>query len=161
VKGFALDLLRSVGLYLLVVVGGLLCFLSLAPVIGYIPYSDRPGAGWIGRFPGVTWSEFLGVVTFLLSWATLLVPYAAAGGVLLFGIARVLERFKVPHIAVAVVMALLAGFVSGYIAAGIGWYIAIAEPPVLFAEFLGVIFGAWFLPAKKAASGVVERELES
>jgi hypothetical protein len=148
-----LDLLKSVGLYLLVVVGGLFCFLSLAPVFGYLPYSDRPGPGWFGRFPGVTWSDFWSGFMFFLGWVALLVPYAVVAGLLLFVIARLLERFRVPRIAVAVVAALLAGFVSGYIVAGIGWYISIAAPPVYFAMILGIVFGAWLLPRKTGAMG--------
>ncbi len=148
-KRLVWDLLKSVGLYLLVVVGGIVCFLCLAPVFGYLPYSDRPGPGWIGRFPGITWGDFLGVVSFLLGWALLLTPYAIVAALILFGVARLLERIRTPRLIVAVVGALLAGFVSGYIVEGIGWYIAIAEPPVHVAELLGIIFGAWLLPRKR------------
>ena len=147
------DLLKSVGLYLLVVVGGILCFLSFAPVFGYLPYSDRPDPGWFGRFPGVTWPEFWHGVWYFLGWVALLTPYAVIAGVVLFIIARVLERVRTPRIVVAVVAAIIAGFVSGYIVAGIGWYIAIAAPPVYFAMILGVIFGACLLPRSAVARG--------
>jgi hypothetical protein len=39
------DLVKSVACYALVITGGQVCFLSVAPVLGYLPYSDRPGAG--------------------------------------------------------------------------------------------------------------------
>jgi len=143
-------MVQSLSLYLLVVVGGVLCFLSLAPVIGYIPYSDRPGPGWYGR-PQVTWSEFWRHLLFLLSWATLLLPYAIAVGIVLYIVTRLLERIRIPRIAVAIVAALLTGFASGYIVAGIGWYIALGDPPVVFAMLLGAAFGGWLLPRKRAS----------
>ncbi len=149
-KKVLLDLLRSIGLYILVVVGGSLCFLSLAPVFGYLPYSDRPGPGWIGKFPAIGWADFWHSIDFLLGWALLLVPYASVAGLIVFTVARLLERFKTPRVVVAIVAALLAGFVSGYIVLGIGWYIAIADAPVYFAIVLGLIFGGFLLPTSPA-----------
>ena len=149
-KKWLLDLLRSIVLYLLLIVGGSLCFLSLAPVFGYLPYSDRPGPGWIGRFPGVGWADFWHGVVFMSGWALLLTPYAIVAGLVVFGITRLLERFKTPRTVVAVVAASLAGFVSGYIVLGIGWYIAIAAAPVYFAAALGLLYGAVVLPRSRA-----------
>ena len=146
---FVLDLLKTIGLYLLVVVGGVLVFLAFAPVFGYLPYSDRPGPGWFGSFPAVTWSEFWGGASFHLGWTLFLAPYAAVCGLILFLVARLLERLRTPRIGVAVVSGLLAGFLSGYIVLGIGWYIAIAAPPVYVAMGLGVLYGAWLLPKKR------------
>jgi len=149
VKRIAIDLLQTVGLYLLVVVGGVFGFLVCAPVFGYLPYSDRPGPGWFGRFPGVGWADFWHGARFHLGWTLLLAPYAILCGLLLFVVARVLERFHAPRVVVAVVGALLAGFVSGYIVVAIGWYIAIAAPPVYAAVILGILYGAWLLPKRK------------
>ena len=148
-KKFVIDLLKSTGLYLVVVVGGVLSFLSLAPVFGYLPYSDRPGPGWFGRFPAVSWGDFWRGAGFHLGWSVLLLPYAAISGLILFLVVRVLERFRTPRVIVAIVGALVGGFVSGYIVLGIGWYIAIAAPPVYVAMVLGLIFGAWLLPRKR------------
>ena len=88
---------------------------------------------------------------FFLSWTTLLLPYAAAAGVILFVVARGLERLRTPRIAVAVVSALFAAWLSGYLAAGIGWYISIATPAVYFAMVLGGTFGAFALPRRRFA----------
>ena len=143
-KGFIIDLARSLGLYVLVVVGGVFCFLSLAPLVGYLPYSDRPGPGWLGR--AANWREFLGGVGFLLAWAPMMLPHTVTAGSILFLIARALERFGTPRLAVAIIAAVLAGFASGYLVLAFGWYIAIAEPPVYFAMALGIVFGAWLLP---------------
>jgi hypothetical protein len=66
-------------------------------------------------------------------------------------VARILERAHTPRIAVAVVAALCAGFVSGYLVAGIGWYIAIGAPAVYVAMLLGVLFGSLLLPRSALA----------
>jgi hypothetical protein len=150
VKGLVLDLLRSVGLYLLVVVGGSFCFLTLAPVFGYLPYSDRPGPGWIGRFPAIGWAAFWHGVAYMSSWALLLVPYAAAAGLIVFALARLLERVRTPRVVVAIVAALVAAFASGYVVLAIGWYIAIADAPVNLACVLGLVFGGFLLPKSRA-----------
>jgi len=147
---FAIDLVKMVGLYLLVVVGGVLAFLSLAPVFGYLPYSDRPGPGWYGRFPAISWRQFWQGASFSLEWSVLLLPYAAACGLALFLVVRVLERVRTSHFVVAVAGALLGGLVSGYVVLGVGWYIAIAAAPVWVATLLGLLFGAWLLPRKEA-----------
>ena len=147
-KRFLSDLLRSVGLYLLLVVGGSVCFLSLAPVFGYLPYSDRPGPGWIGKFPGIGWADFWQGVAYMINWALLLLPYAMVAGLIVFALARLLERVKIPRVIVAIVAALVGGFVSGYVVLGIGWYIAIAAAPVYFASVLGLVFGGFLLPKR-------------
>jgi len=149
-KRLLLDLLKSIDLYILVVVGGSLCFLSLAPLFGYLPYSDRPGPGWFGRFPAIGWTDFWHGVDFILGWALLLLPYAIVAGLIVFALARLLERVKTPRIVVAVICALLAGFMSGYIVLALGWYIAIADAPVYFAIVLGLIFGGLLLPRSRA-----------
>jgi len=149
-KRLLFDLLRSIGLYVLLIVGGSFCFLSLAPVFGYRPYSDRPGPGWIGKFLGVGWADFWHGVVFMFGWALLLVPYAIVAGSIIFALARLLERLKAPRLVVAIVAALFAWFVSGYIVMGIGWYIAIAGAPVDFAAVLGLIYGGCLLPRSRA-----------
>jgi hypothetical protein len=149
----AIDLLKMVGLYLAIVVGGLLGFLSLAPVFGYLPYSDRPGPGWFGQSPAVSMSEFLRGVGFQLGWSALLLPNAALSGLALFVVVRALEHFRTPPWIIAVVGALLGGVVSGYMVLGIGWYIAMAAAPVYFAAVLGLLFGALLLPRKGVRVG--------
>ena len=154
-KSWLFDLLRSVGLYLAVVLGGTVCFLSLAPVFGYLPYSDRPGPGWIGKFPAIGWANFWHNALYMFEWAVLLIPLASITGLIMFSIARILEGFGTPRTIVAVVGGLLAGLASGYIVLGVGWYIAIAAAPVYFAAVLGLIYGSVLLPRRRAvhASG--------
>jgi hypothetical protein len=145
-RGMVGDLVKSVGLYLAFIVGGVVSFLSLAPVFGYAPYGDRPGTGWYGRFPATTWHRFWDGILFLSGWATLLVLYAAAAAIVLYGVTRLLERLRLSRVAVAIVAAVLSGILSGGVVAGIGWYIAIAGPAVDFAVALGIIYGGWLLP---------------
>ena len=147
-RRLVVDLLKSLGLYLLLVVGGVFCFLSLSPVFGYLAYSDRPGPGW-HRTPPVTWRVFWGIVVFLFGWLTLLLPYAIVAGLILYTLTRLLERVRVPRPAVAVVAAVLAALVSGYLVNAIGWYIAIAESPVYFAMVFGALFGGLLLPRRR------------
>ena len=145
-KRLLIDLLRSVGLYVLLIVGGSFLFLCLAPVFGYLPYSDRPGPGWIGKFPAIGWADFRNTVEYMLGWALLLLPYAIVAGLIVFSVARLLERFRTPRIAVALVAAVVAGLVSEHIVLGIGWYIAIARAPGYVAMALGLIYGGLLLP---------------
>ena len=145
-KKLLIDLLRSVGLYVLLIVGGSFVFLTLAPVFGYLPYSDRPGPGWIGKFPAIGWADFWHTAQNMFGWALLLVPYAIVAGLIIFSVARLLERFRTPRIAVALVAAVLAGLVSEHIVLGIGWYIAIAQAPGYVAMALGLMYGGFLLP---------------
>ena len=145
-KRLLIDLLRSVGLYVLLVVGGSFLFLSLSPVFGYLPYSDRPGPGWIGKFPAIGWADFWHAVDFLSSWVLLLIPYAIVAGAIVFTVARLLERFRAPRIVVAIVAAVLAALASEHVVLGIGWHIAIAQAPGYVAMALGLIYGGFLLP---------------
>jgi hypothetical protein len=110
---FFLDLIKSVGLYLLVVIGGTIAFLSLAPVFGYLPYSDRPGPGWYGRFPAISWAEFIETVWFMLGWAALFIPHSIVCGLLIALLARGLELVRTPRLVVAIVCAVVSVFFTG------------------------------------------------
>ena len=83
------------------------------------------------------------------TFEALLLPYAFVAGLVVYSLARLLERLKTPPVVVAIVAALLAAFVSGYIVLGIGWYIAVSEAPVYFAMVLGAIYGGFSLPRRR------------
>jgi hypothetical protein len=151
-KKLILDVAKSLGLYLLVVVGGTVAFLSVAPVVGYLPYSDRPGPGWFGSFPAVSWQEFLETFRFMLGWAMLLAPYAVVAGLIVFILARALEFVRTPRLIVALVCAVISAFFSGYLVLAFGWYIAIGAPPVYFAMLLGLLFGGLLLPKRRVVA---------
>ena len=149
---FFLDLVKTVGLYLLVVIGGTVAFLSLAPVFGYLPYSDRPGPGWYGRFPAISWAEFIETVWYMLDWAKLFIWQSSFCALLIFLLARGLELVRTPRIAVAIVCAVVSVFFTGFLILAAGWYIAIGAAPFYFAIFLAVVFGALLVPKRRVKS---------
>ncbi|SRR6266550_388959 len=148
---FLLDLVKSVGLYIIVVVGGTVAFLSLAPVVGYVPYSDRPGTGWFGRFPAISWAEFSETFRFMIDWARLFIWHAIILALLIFLLARGLELVRAPRLVVAIICAVVSAFFTGFLIAAAGWYIAIGAAAVYFAMFLALVFGALLLPKRRIA----------
>jgi hypothetical protein len=149
---FFLDLVKSVGLYLLVVIGGTVAFLSLAPLFGYLPYSDRPGPGWYGRFPAISWAEFIETVRYMLDWAKLFIWQSVFCALLIFLLARGLELVRTPRIAVAIVCAVVSAFFTGVLILAAGWYIAIGAAAFYFAISLAVVFGALLVPKRPVRS---------
>ncbi len=146
----AVGLLRAIGTYLFVVVGGTSLFLFLAPIIGYIPSGDRPGEGWSDLFPDVSVGQVVDHAYFVGGWAVFLSLYAVVLGVFFFLVIRAIEYINVPRLGVQIIGAGLAGFLSGYLVLGIGWYIAIGQVAVYVSVVLGACWGAWLLPGKRA-----------
>lgn len=149
-KYFLFRLLIPVALYVLVVIGGTVAFLCIAPVFGYLGYSDRPGPGWFGRFPAISWSEFRDNTVFMLQWATLFIWHSLLVGLLIVLLARGLEFVRTPRIAVAIVCALVSVFLTGYLMLAAGWIIALGPAPFYFSLLLAVLFGAILLPKRRA-----------
>ena len=135
------DVIRTIGDYVLVVLWGTVGLLILSTLVGYLPYSDRPGPGWHGA--GQTAS--LSVVWFFLWWAGFAARSVATVGLVLFVGARILQLIKCPFWLIRVIGALASGFLSLYVIAGLGWYIAVAAVPVYAAGVLGLAFGAFLL----------------
>lgn len=135
------DLIRTVGDYLLLVLWGTFGVLVLSTLVGYLPYSDRPGPGW----HGVGQTASLSAVWYFLSWAGFAALYVAVVGLMLFVGARILQLIKCPRWLIRIIGALASGFLSLYVIAGVGWYIAIAALPVYAAGALGAAFGAFLL----------------
>jgi hypothetical protein len=143
IKRFALSLAKAVGAYALMICGGTVLLLILSSLVGYLPYSDRPGPGWYG------WLETapdLATLGFFFSWTLLLLPYCLVAGILLFLAAWLLALLRAPRWLIALLGALASGYLSFYVVAGIGWYIAIAAFPVYGAGALGLLFGGLLLP---------------
>lgn len=149
-RSIGLMLWRSVRVVLAwlgVVIGGLTLFLALAPLFGYLPYSDRPGPGWYGRFPAVGWAEF-----WLHAWemagagAFFAILFILPATLLVLAV-RACETMGMRAGVVRVVAALLSALVSGYWAMAAAWYIAGAPVLGLLAIALGAVAGACVLPA--------------
>jgi hypothetical protein len=150
-KRTALDLLRVSWRYLAIVLGGTSLFLIIAPVIGYLPYSDRPGPGWYGLFAGATLEGLGRSFGFVLGWALLAIPYSFFAIVPTYSVVRVSEWAGFPRVLVAGVGALLGGFTTLYFILGMGWYIALDSYTPLVSALLGSLVGAWFVPSPRSA----------
>jgi hypothetical protein len=133
-------LAAAVGFFVLLVAGGTLVVLCVSLLIGYLPYSDRPGPGW--HAAGLSAED----LKFFLSWERLLLPSVAIWGLVLGALGQVLGAFRAPRWFVAIVGAVLGGYLSLLTVAGVGWYIAIAAVPVYAAGLAGAVFGALLLP---------------
>jgi hypothetical protein len=121
---------------LLIILGGLLVYLTTAITVGYRPYSSRPGAGW------PDWATFL----FLFRFLTLLGVYVLAALTLNFILFRLLRLIAYNRIVYALMGGLAIGLSTFYITLGIGWYIAVNELTVLVAGGLGLIYGMTLFP---------------
>jgi hypothetical protein len=130
----------SLALYALVVAVGTLIFLVGSLMVGYLPYSDRPGPGW-GR-GAFDWSGF----SFFLSWLPLLLYFLLYIGAALFPLARLLSWFHSPRWLLRVFGGLFAGIAALVGVSAAGWYIAISAYPVYAGGMSGMIYGALILP---------------
>jgi hypothetical protein len=139
VKSFVLDL----GLITLLVTGGVTLFLILAPLFGYLPYSDRPGPGWYGSFPALSLTEFTSnsldmIVTGAFLGLLFLIPGSVAV-ILLSILRRLIQRAWLLHASSAI----LAAAISMYWMLGAGWYIAAGQTLVAVSGILGLLAGLW------------------
>ena len=134
------DYLIAVGLYLLMVSGGVVITLTLSSAVGYLPYSDRPGPGW--HEPSISMAQ----IAYYSSWATLLILPSVMWGTAVFAFLHLLQFIGGPSILIRIVGGLCAATVSLVVVAGVGWYIAIAAFPVWVAAALGAVWGAALLP---------------
>ena len=144
---------RSLALFLLVVVGGVTLFLILAPLFGYLPYSDRPGPGWYGRFPAMGWSEFWANGWNMLSLGIFLgivFPVPGAAGMLLIRAFECVVRNRTARRSAATLIAALA---AGFWMIGAGWYISAGLPLVVLASLLGAVTGGALLASPPWCAG--------
>jgi hypothetical protein len=129
------------GLYCLVLLGGILLLLVGCALVGYLPYSDRPGPGWgAPHLPG--WEE----IRFYMGWEFLVVPVLLFWGTIFFAFARLIAWLRVPRWLLGLSAGILCGLLSLVVTAGVGWYISIAAFPVYGAGVLGLLFGCVVLP---------------
>ena len=144
-----LRFLRSTGLYIAIVIGGVTLFLILAPVVGYLPYSDRPGPGWFASFPALTWSQFFsnawGMIGYGVFLGILFIVPSALGVLIIRGIEHVAPR----PLIVRSLGAVIAAVIAGYWMLGAGWYIAAGTPLLVIAVVSGALAGAWVVPVRR------------
>jgi hypothetical protein len=134
------DWLRSVGSYAVLTVVGLLVILLASSAVGYLPYSDRPGPGWMVPTVSIEMLLYFG------SWAIYLVVPCAVLGTGVFGYHRLLRRVGAPLHLARVTGGLMGGLGSLWMVAAWGWYIALAAFVPWVAAALGLFWGAFVLP---------------
>ena len=137
-----LRFLKSLGIYLLVVLGGTILFIALSPLLSYLAYSDRPGPGFLERKQPFSFSELVAGLKFGAGYAIFMAPYAAVIGALCILVVRALEKMRLHRFAVSGIAGVIFFFATGYLALGMGWYIAAGGPLIIFTAVLGLITGA-------------------
>ena len=145
-RWFLRRILKTFAQYALVVVGGLTAFMILSPIVGYLPYSDRPGPGWHAFFPAFTLTELWHLTVYMTGFASFVLWAAVLYITPVIVLTRVVERFGVRLGVVRAVGATAMGVMTWWIVCGVGWFIAIGLVPVIVATVLAIAYGWWLLP---------------
>jgi hypothetical protein len=148
---FLKDVAKRFGQYVLMVIGGVSVFMTLALVVGYLPYSDRPGPGWYGWFEGAAIEDLWHNMPYVLGFATLAAWTALFYVLPVVVLMRLLARARVRQWLLGVLGALVTAMLTFPVVAGAGWYISIGVVPVLVGAILGAGFGATILAQKHEA----------
>ena len=147
-KSFLKSVLRSTLIYELITFGGLTLFLILAPLFGYLPYSDRPGPGWYGRFPALGWSEFWSSAGKMISigafFAVIALQFAVPCALFIVAADRFVHRRLLLYSAGV----LLCAAVTFYLMPALGWYVALGAPAMWVGTVLGAVAGYLFVPQR-------------
>jgi hypothetical protein len=139
--------ISNLGVYLLIVCGGVSLFIGISPAFGYIAYSDRPGPGFYERAQPFSVGEFASGIKFGGGFAAFLALYAAVIGILGILLVRSLEAIKLNRLVVSIFGGTALFFGTGYVTMGIGWYISAGGPLITFAAILGACVGSLVFPA--------------
>jgi len=140
--------------FCLVVSVGTTALLAIINLVGYLPYSDRPGPVWQGfhRISPAMLKETLG---FFVGWIPTLAVTCLYFG---FGLALLGFLFgwlSVPRWLLRLLGAVLAGCAAALATAAAGWYIALGQIGPPLGLLCGVIWGIFVLPrfvsSRKAA----------
>jgi hypothetical protein len=152
--GLVMRFIAALAKYAAFVVGGVTLFLILAPVVGYLPYSDRPGAGWHASFPALGLREFLANARDMLGLGLFLgILFVIPGAVGLLAI-RGFERLSRHAWTRRIGAAAIAAATAGYWMLGAGWYIAAGVPLLVIATILGAVAGGWLLASAPRQAAV-------
>jgi hypothetical protein len=140
VEAFLFNWVKSLGLFAVVVAAGTFLFLVSSTIVGFLPYSDRPGPGW-GR-GAFNWHE----VGFFFGWLPLLIYPLLFVGLALFPFARLLGWFRAPRWLLRAFAGLFSGIAALIAVLAGGWYIAISGSAARAGALSGMIYGALLLP---------------
>lgn len=137
-KRFGLHLLSG----LFIILGGLFVYLISIMLVGYLPYSDRPGSGWYKGQIHISWQT----ISFIGSFILFLGIYLLAALIISYLLLRIISLFGYNRLVFALLGSLIIGFLSFYVTLGIGWYIALDDSTVIAAGILGIVYGATLFP---------------
>ena len=145
---------RGTLLCLLIVAGGETLFLILAPLVGYIPYGDRPQPGFHPITGPITWSAFGSFALDQLGYGFYFLIMTAPGALLCAIVIRALELIPDRPRLVRTVGGVVCAIVTGFSMLIVSGTINMAFPPWLFSVVLGALAGAWAMPRRRAAPAV-------
>jgi hypothetical protein len=89
---------------------------------------------------------------FVAGWGLLVLVSSPLAFIPIFVIVRLLEWSGVPRFINATAGGLFGGLISSYFILGMGWYIALAGPPLIIAGSLGALYGSWILPSRNTTT---------
>jgi hypothetical protein len=138
---FIQQLILAVVGYEALVIGGIALFMAGGMLLGYLPYTDRPGPGWYGSRQTIRELPMIWQWLRLNPWAPPI--YAAA----IFLLMRVLSLVpRLPRMVVRIAGSLIAAAVAVLWVAATGWYFSLSLSVQWAALGFAVAYGAWFLP---------------
>ena len=140
----AVGFVKSVALYLAIVIGGLTLFLVLAPLFGLL--SDNEPA--MRSFPAIGWAEFWDNFGRMVEVGLFLVTVLVLPGVLCVLAIRGLERVTASAFVVRFGGSLISALATGYWMFSANWYIGAGLPVLILAICLGALAGAWSIPRR-------------
>ena len=127
--------------YEALVIGGIALFMVGGMLVGYLPYTDRPGPGWYGASNTIHELPMVGQWLRLNPWVPPI--YGAVLFILMKGLSIVP---RVPRALVRVVASVLTAAIAIVWALATGWYFSLSLSVQWAAPLLSIAYGGWFLP---------------
>jgi len=124
-----------------VVIGGIALFMAVGMLVGYLPYSDRPGPGWYGPSETIPSLPVVWQWLHLNYWAP---PMYAAAVFLLVKTISVVP--KLPRMVIRIIGTLLTAFVALFWVLATGWYFSLSLSVQWVSLAFSILYGAWVLP---------------
>ncbi|MBV8582222.1 MAG: hypothetical protein JOZ86_16485 [Candidatus Eremiobacteraeota bacterium] len=135
---FVADVLRTYLLYVVMVIAGTSLLMLAADAIGFLSYSDRPGAGWHGLHIQVSMADAEFIFSFALFAVAMSVLSCAVPAVVLLVV--ILRRLSIRGTIIASVVVPSAAISTLWLFAAAGWYVAIGQAFMFAAVTLSVPF---------------------
>ena len=151
-RRFFLDLLRATLAYEVGTFGGLMLFMTFAPLFGYLPYEGAQYRAGTPHFPALGWSDFWGnawrVSSFGLVLAIIALLFAIPCAALVVVASRLTQR-RTPIRLFTMVLFAVATFL---IIPGMGWYVGLSLPAMWVAIGCSALSGCLVIPRWRLVS---------